>query len=383
MNNSLIRFFSFLFVVLSAVAFFPTILSNSVLYNGVKVGIVIVLLSLAALSAPKLSFGNKLVVTLWTLTFLFLGELLMFYLTQFHVKWGDVISLVIVFSIMSIGYGASINERHLEFLIIIYGISSIILGLYSMNYYVGALTIEDYMYAVEAKNQIGQIVGTGAVGLLIILFPIGNKYEFFFKVILLILSVILLFTLRCRTALLAFLLFGVYCYLKGSTAKYKIIYTILMIIAIPFFLPMITSFMETVFVGSKDITDLDDLSSGRMDRNIYAIYYFFNYPLMGELVTESGIPNIHNYFLHRLVNYGLCGLPILAVYFTALFYFIKKWIRLDIRNKDYVGFWMMTIPFFCSLLEPSAPFGPGLVQAVPFLIFGCSLRLYDETKYVL
>lgn len=377
-NRVIILFITILFVILISAAFFPSVISNSVIYTGVKIGIAGVLLLLAFLTNPRLSLSNKLISRIWVVTFLFAFEVFILRLLGFNVGWGDVTSLMVVFIIMCLGYGCNIQENDMEIVIIVFGVSSIILGVYSMYYYVGAITLGDYMYAVEAKNMIGQIVASSGVGLLVISF--SNKNRFLIKVSLLVFSLVLLFVLRCRTALLAFLVFGFCYYMRASQTKYKLFFILMFLILLPFILAPLMSFMETVFVGRRDILDLDDLSSGRMERNIAAIAFFMEHPLMGELVTASDIPNIHNYLLHRLVNYGLFVIPLFVVFFRLLFYNMRNWFRLNVRKSGCVGIWMMFIPLFCSMLEPSAPFGPGLVQAMPFFVLGYSMGFVDRNS---
>jgi hypothetical protein len=45
--------------------------------------------------------------------------------------------------------------------------------------------------------------------------------------------------------------------------------------------------------------------------------------------------------------------------------------RLSLGNMGWI---LLSIPLFCSLLEPSAPFGPGTVQLMPFLLCGLAVR---------
>ena len=80
------------------------------------------------------------------------------------------------------------------------------------------------------------------------------------------------------------------------------------------------------------------------------------------------------------MNYGLFVIPLFVVFFRLLFYNMRNWFRLNVRKSGCVGIWMMFIPLFCSMLEPSAPFGPGLVQAMPFFVLGYSMGFVDRNS---
>ena len=133
-------------------------------------------------------------------------------------------------------------------------------------------------------------------------------------------------------------------------------------------------------MGRFDVTDIESLSAGRMHRNVQGMEFFFAHPFFGEMGAHSELQNIHNYVIKRLAAYGFFSLPILAFYFWFTVKVIKEWIAADVKDYYNVGSLMMIIPFFASLLEPLSPFGPGLVQIIPFFFYGCSLRSMDDKK---
>lgn len=365
-------FFILLFVSLATAAFFPVVYNNAVWYGTVKYLIFVVLIYLATATRVVNALKSKIIiVSLVIVCFIFI-QLLIFYSQNFNVRWSDLTCLLIVVLFMSVGYCSQIDERQTEIVVIVFAIFAAVAGLWSMFYYVGSLTLNDYLYAVDAKNQIGQFVASATTGIMILLF--ANKRFRFIKIGLLTLLVILLLVLRCRTALLAFLFFAVMYYYKTLKARDAVFLVLTLSILMILFYAPVLSFLEDVFVGNKDIDDLNSVSSNRLERNIDGFDFWFSNSIFGELQTPSGIARIHNYLINILVAYGLFSFPFIVLYFHLLVVAAKRWKKVNVLHIGSVGYWVMFIPFFCSLLEPSAPYGPGLVQAVPFFLFGNSMR---------
>ena len=247
-----------------------------------------------------------------------------------------------------------------------------------MIYFVGAVTLADYMYAVDTKNLVGQIVATAGIGLVVT----TAKHRYMLpKLVLIGLVIILLFVLRCKTALVAFVLFGVYYFRSYFKSSLAFVLVFLVAIACVVYSSQIYSFFERVFVGTKEVIDLNDFTSDRIDRDRDGIAFFISHPIWGELKVESGLENIHNYVIKRLAAYGLFSFPYLLFYFYYFIILIKQWLSLKRNEIEYAGLLMLIIPFFSSLLEPSAPFGPGLIQIIPFIFYGLYLR--DSELYEL
>jgi hypothetical protein len=304
--------------------------------------------------------------------------LLFFRAIRFHILVTDIVILVISFWAMCIGYTCRLKNDLIEPIILFYGAITVALGLATMMYFVGSLTMTTYMYMVDTKNMVGQIVATGAIGLTIITF--NNKKDRVVKIALLALSVALVFLLRCRTATVAYILFVFYFVWKSFSVKEAVIFTILALIVVAIFHAQILAFLEDALVGNKDINDMDSLSAGRMERNILGLEFFWTHPLFGELKTVSNLPNIHNYLIKRMAAYGVFSIVFFWVYFLYLIELIREWIKMDVRDINNTGSLMLIIPFFASLLEPLSPFGPGLVQIAPFFFYG--LFLYNTRGQV-
>lgn len=372
-------FFVLLFVSLAMVAFFPVVYNNAAAYRIVKYVLFAILVYLAAATRIVNALKNKtMVVSIIIISFISL-QLFIFSSQNFNIRWNDVICLLIVVLLMGIGCCCHMDQKQTELVIIVFAILAVVAGLWSMFYYVGNLTINDYLYAVDAKNQIGQFVASAAAGIMVLLF--ACKRFRIIKITLLVLLVILLFVLRCRTALLGFLVFTIIYYYKAHEVKNVVFLVMVLLLFLLLYYAPILSFFEDVFIGNKDIEDLDSISSGRMERNIEGLSFWSLNPVFGEMKTPSEVSRIHNYLINILVAYGIFSFPFIVLFFYLLVVAAKKWNKANSLHIESVGYWIMFIPFFCSLLEPSAPYGPGLVQAVPFFLFGNSMRLRKESDF--
>lgn len=355
-------------------AFFPSVLNNVTLYNYVKVAVFGLLLFLSLSTAFYKALKHKFVSRFFVITLITGVMLFFFYSIGMRIKWGDLVSILIVCWMMCIGYCSSFEDREIDFLLVFYGILSSLLGIYSMFYYVGSVSLADYMYAVDTKNMVGQLVATSGIGVIIAL-SFSQRFRWV-KLALIGAAIILLFVLRCKTALVAFLLFGVFFLWKAFNSTWIVFFMIVGVFAIIVFYSNIIAFFEVVFVGTKDIMDLNDLSSGRLERNVEGIAFFISNPIFGEMTTPPEVENIHNYILKRMVAYGVFSIPFIVLYFYNLIRLIKEWLGIGARIKELrmTGLLMLMIPFFSSLVEPSAPFGPGLIQLIPFFFYGITLK---------
>ena len=368
----------FLFLLLTVFAFLPNIIMNEVAYSGARIVVLGMLVIVSFLTTAHLALKNDFVRKVFFSIVVISVMLLFFRSIRYHILMTDIVILFISFWAMCIGYTCRLKKDLIEPIILFYGAITVALGLATMLYFVGSLTMTTYMYMVDTKNMVGQIVATGAIGLTIITF--NNKKDRVVKIALLALSVALVFLLRCRTATVAYILFVFYYVWKSFSVKEAVLFTLFALIVVAIFHAQILAFLEDALVGNKDINDMDSLSAGRMERNILGLDFFFSHPLFGELKTVSNLPNIHNYLIKRMAAYGVFSIFFFWIYFLYLIKLIREWIKMDVRDTNNTGSLMLIIPFFASLLEPLSPFGPGLVQIAPFFFYG--LFLYNTRGQV-
>jgi len=166
-------------------------------------------------------------------------------------------------------------------------------------------------------------------------------------------------------------------FLKSKKNTYLIIGATIITLVLLYMFGALTipSFLHDFFLGTKDISDLDAVSSGRIDRNSAALRFISEYPMFGQLTTPYYFNWVHNYVLLKVSQYGLLGsFPLLFLYFYLIWTIIRKISKIREFGTEHFGYMVMIIPITISLFEPSFPYGPGSVQAIVYFMFGYSLK---------
>ena len=131
-----------------------------------------------------------------------------------------------------------------------------------------------------------------------------------------------------------------------------------------------------VFVANKDISDINNISSGRIGRILDGLAFLKNHPLSGSLWQEKYLGEIiHVYILKRIVDYGLLlSIPIIILYIYTWFIALKNIVT---HRKDFVNSLVPLTLFFLllvSLNEYSYPFSPLSSVFIVYLMFGQYLK---------
>lgn len=364
-------------LLLTVWAFFPSVIMNQRLYGRMRIVIYSLLLALFLSERAYRAINEKFFALIFRVLVFLGGMLLVFSAFNFRVSWPDYVNVFIVFVAMCAGYCFGITQKQLKISLFVYGAVALICGINTLYFFVGSFSLSEYMNVIETKNMTGQLVATCSIAFTII--PMSGKMKFV-KIAFLLFSIVLSFLLRCRAAMAALMLFWLLFIWKKYDSKR---FFILLFIALPFvaiYYSQIVSLFDQFFIGKLDYSDMDSLSTGRWHRNIEGIEFFLLHPIFGEMNTISGLQNIHNYLLRRLAAYGVFSFPFIIIYFAYLFGLLKQWFNSNVRDIRSIGAFMLIVPFFTSLLEPLSPFGPGLVQIIPFFYYGCFLQSYVPKK---
>lgn len=303
-------------------------------------------------------------------SFIFFFILSMFYFAGGAVNFDFISDLLLVLIILMISINIDLSENHLKELIDLYVFVYTIAAV-SIVYKFAHGFILSAVYLPVPKNQIAPAFGVAFI-LSIYMFVKKKNGKNTFYLILAALLFLSILIIRGRAALsavfLAILLFIFY-YLRK---KKSIIYAFAMVLVL---IPFVGRLIFDFFFLNYDITDLNSISTGRMDRNIEAIKFIINYPFFGEVV--NGVfhgKTVHNYILINLVQYGtiLC-IPILILYSRYIFSIIRG-IRYNTFMLSDVGPLVMIIPFVISLFEYTYPYSPGSAIFFSFFLFGQYLK---------
>lgn len=374
-KDALIYSLLLVLISISSISYIPEIYMNEGLYGKLHFVLLASMMGLTILTNNLFKlienvFLNKIFFPLLIFSLL----LILFYALGFRTTSEDFMQIAIVYVSVWIGHELKIKENGIVSLLIIYGIVAAILGYSSINTYTGELSLEGNMYDIEGKNQIGAIVSTGAFFMAYTAQTVASKKMRFISLLLAGILFVLLVIVRCRTALLAFIILTIFSTIKLNDRKNLTIYSIIGFILLIIFSQQILEILQDAFIGDRGTANMDDLSSNRIERNIQGMAYLSDNIFIGELKAHSGIEIIHNYLLNRLVLYGIWAIPLVFCYFVFAVRILKKTLLPRSFTFEDIGYFVLIIPFFCSLLEPDAPFGPGTVQAFLYIIFGYSSK---------
>lgn len=370
-TNKLAIRFLYLLLAMVFVSYLPTAYSanlNVYLSRGIMVVMAIVaIISIFQSGFLKNYFFRALIIAI---IFLVL-EFSFFSLFQYNFEMDDVRQLLIVFLCMVVGYFISVTEKQFTNLCLFYIISTIALGGYAIIFYTGSFSFATDRTLISSKNQVGAMVAVG--GALALYFNLIVSRRKLLFLILSVLAFAVSAVLRDRSAFVALIFYTFIISFKKIPA-YKVIIAMLVAVLIYiFFRSIIDSFFTNALIG-RGSWDIDDLSTGRAERNRMGIQYLYDHFWDGELLQRAYIPWIHNYLLLRLVRYGVWSMLFMIVYFKFVVKIIKETLQMKRLHLDSIGFFVPIIPFFISMLEPSFPFGPGTVQFFVYVLFGQSLQ---------
>lgn len=279
----------------------------------------------------------------------------------------------------------NITKKQFLFGILTIAVVSIFASLYTVVNS-GGFVIESIYREGVAKNQTApfySIIG------LVCLFQMIKNHNLVIKLVLFIAFVcccMYCIVLRARAATLGLLLVSIMIFWRCYKNKLVFIVPIVACIAFFFLAEQIEFLFETSFVGDTDQTDLNSLSSGRVERNEDSLSFFLSHPIEGavegdslSMVIWSDYPVPHLYILWKVVQFGLFwGAPFLIIYAMLC----NDAVKLFLKDNDLLvlsGICLI-LAIFISLAEYSAPFGPGTSFILCYMLFGYALKIQQKHK---
>lgn len=302
------------------------------------------------------------------------------------VMMGDFRAIGICIVAVMIGWQINLNRKSFVFIVLLFSALTMYVGLMQIRTFIGGFSIED-QYLTAYKNALGAMLATSLVLFMLVFCNTDRTHWWrWLYVGMMIFTFVIMLTIRARAAMLAsiiVLLIIYYLYNKKGGKNFVITVLamfVLMVLIIVVFPSSAKEFIYDSFTQNQG----DDITSGRMWRNIAAIEFILEHPLFGNLNQGIHIAQIHNYPLITLYKYGLLfALPILILYFMIIIHAIKR----SFRNKEFdifsIGYVAMFIPYIISMAEPTMPFGPGTAMIFNFFLFGVSLRNTNELTTII
>ena len=291
--------------------------------------------------------------------------------------YGDIRAIVICLIAVMIGWQLDLSRNYFIFIVLLFSALTVFVGLMQIRTNIGGFVIED-QYLTQHKNALGAMLATSLI--IFILVFINTKRTHWWRwlfVGMAVLTFVVMLTTRARSAVLASIIVSLFIfYLKNKKAGRNFLVYIVMICALVGLIILILPSGAKDFIYSSFTQNQgDDITSGRMWRNIAAIDFILEHPLFGNLNQGYHIAQIHNFPLITMYKYGLLfALPIMIIYIMIVVYAVKKSIQYKHFGVYSIGFITMLVPYIISMAEPTMPFGPGTAMIFNFLLFGIALR---------
>ena len=325
----------------------------------------------------KSYFRSKTLMVSWVaLIFIFLYYLITasFYGTKNMMDDGRAI-LVSVGAIM-IGWEMNLDKKQLYFILLAFAGLTLYVGVMQVITNIGGFEIHD-QYESYNKNALGAMLSVAAIIFLFIGLDwkkIGWVRFVFFAGVLA--SVVVMLTIRSRTATLSFAMMVLYIFYERYKKKHFWAYLfggIVLIIVLYNFMPQ--AIKDYVYDSFYQNYEYDDVTSDRINRIVAGLRFLNQHFWTGNLDAYTTLAWIHNYPLEKLYKYGfIFAFPILFIYMFLLIVTIVKTVITDNHNIHNIGSYLLLVPYIISMAEPTFPFGPGTATIFNFIIFGIALR---------
>ena len=288
-------------------------------------------------------------------------------------------ALCAVVFIMGYSSGDKISSEDIRKIFLFYILGTLIVSvIVYLRFYVGfqwGLRYSEYKF----RGQLSQSIMFSVFAMITIV-KFNSKFLKIIKGVLYAFFSILLLMMKCRAALVEIVIgIIVMFFFKGTSKKVK--RTILALIIAFFVVLLFKSDLQQIIINDvlfygRDMSDLDDISSGRM--TILA-----SFP---DLWTGHELTGIGNYYfecfpLNALLQYGIFvgSIAIIIGYYPALWILKNRHFILD---KELCVFFLMSsiASVVCGFFEAIAPVGPGIKFFFLWMMFGILMSKQDMSQ---
>lgn len=276
------------------------------------------------------------------------------------------LAIFILFIGLLVGRNLKIEEIEKIYTSVI--LSGIIVGIDVFRKYIYGVSLASRVYTYDSKNSVSQILLTALI--LIIFLKFKNK-KFYIKFFYFISSIILLITLmglKSRATLVAIPLFIIWLLINGRLNR-KLRNIILIILSLIVIILLFNSrvldiLIKDILMAGREMNNLNDISSGRMEEWISFFDDFKNAIFFGH-----GRMKRESLLLTSLLEFGIIGGSIIILIASWPIYWIIRYLKKT--DKNYLIFSSIVIVyFFNSFFEQLAPFGPGVKCFFLWFIMG-------------
>ena len=269
-----------------------------------------------------------------------------------------VIFLAIFILFVGLLVGKNLKGEDIEKICTSVVLSGIIVGIDVFRKYIYGMSLTSRIYAYDSKNSVSQILLTS--WLLIIFLKLGKgtfftKIFYYFSIIILTITLI---GLKSRATLIMIPIIIIWILFNGNLNKKlrKIILIALGLIFLFFlFNPNYFNILiNGVLLAGREVRDLNDISSGRMNE-----WISFWDDFQGGILLGQGRMKRESLFLTSLLEFGMIGGSLVILIASWPIYWMVKYLKKS--DRYYLVFTSVTITyFFNGFFEQLAPFGPGV-----------------------
>lgn len=327
--------------------------------------------------------------SLWLLFFVFFAYLCINSFFGSRIMFGDLRAISICLLAVLIGWQIDLNRNHFIIIVLLFSILTVYVGLMQIRTNIGGFIIED-QYLTQHKNALGAMLATSLILFIQVFLNIDKTHKWRWLLVgMAVFTFVIMLTTRARSAMLSSLIVLMIIYYLRTKRNIEsfLISFVLLGVFIGIILLVVPSVIKDFVYNSFTQNQGDDITSGRMWRNIAAINFIWEHPLFGNLNQDIHIAQIHNYILITIYKYGLLfALPVLILYFKIVVFSIKRSFQSKQLDLYSIGFVNMIVPYIISMAEPTMPFGPGTAMIFNFFLFGVALRKSNESvvqQYIL
>lgn len=291
----------------------------------------------------------------------------------------DIRSIGICLCAIMIGWQLNLDEKDINRILLVFASMTLFVGLMQVLTNVGGFQILD-QYQADNKNALGVMLSS--CGTIFLIMGLNRKEKGWLKSFFLLcflFTIAIMLTIRARTASLGLAIIVLYVLFERFKGRYFLFYLcvgiILVVIAYQFMPSIVKEYVYDSFFQYRE----NDITSGRLERNVRALSFISEHFYLGNLDQSYRMATIHNYLLNRFFEFGFVFvLPILSVYLFLLVNTIIGTFQSNVRIIHNIGYYLLLIPFIISMAEYSFPYGPGTATVFNFLLFGQSLRFSSK-----
>lgn len=256
----------------------------------------------------------------------------------------------------------------------VYVISALFLGLYSVYTNLGSFIIsEQYIFSV--KNSSGVLLGTATILCTSILNKSKDKIQIIIWSVAMILLSICLLTFRCRTAIIVVFLSLLYFLHRKHLLRTLLQKPLILLIFISMLILMgILNLIPIEFIynslfANKNISNLDSVTSGRLNTYKYGLRIFSESPFLGNAILGKKLPPIDNFIISNLTYNGIVGAILMfPPYILTWIICLKGLAQKNIT--DLYPFLILFLICMTSFTEGPYPFGPGTPVVCAWFMLG-------------